>query len=237
MLYQDTFGPTIGNLEETIAAQLLWGEPTLAAAVDPEDDELENTSVAFDMGEVLRADIVKRAASYAAMRAAGGLTANDIRRAEGKPPIRHAAADAVLIPLNMEVVGDDGASSELGLAPRSDPGTAALLDLANALKEQGDTTADDVRELAAAVASLGDRDTAASIDALAKAIADREPLTVNMPAPELKLEPGAISVDVAPAPAPDVEVTVPAPRRKQILTPVRNDRGVAERWEVEEIDA
>jgi phage portal protein BeeE len=64
MLYQDTLGPVVVNLEATIGAQLLWGEPQLGVAVDPEDGEIENTLVAFDMDDVLRADIVKRAAAY-----------------------------------------------------------------------------------------------------------------------------------------------------------------------------
>lgn len=108
MLYQDTLGPVVTNLEATIEAQLLWGEPQLGLAVDDDDNEIENTAVAFSMDDVLRADIVRRAAATAAMRAAGAYSINDIRLAEGKTKIDHPAADACLIPLNMVAVGDGG---------------------------------------------------------------------------------------------------------------------------------
>lgn len=138
MLYQDTMGPILGNIEATIGAQLLWGEPLLGAAVDERDGELENTLVSFDMSEILRADIVKRAAAYAAFRAAGGYSINDIRRMEGLAPIDHPAADAVLIPLNMLAVADGNVTIEMptatgGPTGGAAPGTAALTALADAL--------------------------------------------------------------------------------------------------------
>jgi HK97 family phage portal protein len=54
MLYMDSIGPYLGNIEETVAAQLLWGEPTLATAVDADQNELEEVYTQFDMSELLR---------------------------------------------------------------------------------------------------------------------------------------------------------------------------------------
>lgn len=146
MLYQDTVGPILVNIEATIAAQLLWGEPQLANAVDPDDGEMESTLAAFNMDSVLRADLVKRAAAAAAMRAAGVYSINDLRRGEGLPPIKHAAADAVLIPLNMVAVSSAGivdfpriTEAAPGPSGGTDPGTAAALSaLADALKANAD---------------------------------------------------------------------------------------------------
>jgi hypothetical protein len=53
----------------------------------------------------------KRADAYVKMRNAGAYTVNDVRAAEGKPRIDHPAADAVLIPLNMDVIGGRTRSS------------------------------------------------------------------------------------------------------------------------------
>lgn len=141
MLYQDTIGPVVSNIEATIDAQLLWGEPQLGLAVDDDDGGIENTAVAFNMDEVLRADLVKRAAAYAAMRSAGALSINDMRLAEGRPKIKHPAADAVLVPLNMELVGADGESAaDLGLGDReaTPASQAALSALADALAAKSD---------------------------------------------------------------------------------------------------
>lgn len=195
MLYQDTLGPPAVNIEETIAAQLLWGEPVLGQAVDEQDGELENTLVSFDFDDVLRADIVKRAASYAAMRAAGGLTVNDIRRAEGKPEIARPEADAVLIPLNMAAVGPDGIF-QFPTERISDPaatipaGTASLELIASALMKDVDGKIDglqtDLKSMEQTLRGGGQAELASSLAALSKALADQDRGRVELKADRLE---------------------------------------------------
>jgi HK97 family phage portal protein len=195
MLYQDTLGPVAVNLEETLGAQLLWGEPALGAAADPEDGEIENTLLSFDFDDVLRADIVKRAAAYAAMRAAGGITVNDLRRAEGKPEIDRPEANAVLIPLNMAAIGPDGvfqfptervSDPNVTLAP----GQASLETLAAALMKEVDGKIEglhaDLKGMEGALRSQGQSDLASSVAALAKEIADQDRGRVELKADRLE---------------------------------------------------
>jgi HK97 family phage portal protein len=170
MLYQDTLGPVVTNLEATIEAQLLWGEPQLGLAVDPDDNEIENAAVSFNMDDVLRADVVKRAAATAAMRAAGGYSINDIRLAEGKTEIDHPAANAVLIPLNMVSVGDGqvfqfpverisesspGPSDVLANPDQGGDPSKALLALGEALVAEADETGVEAAVLAARMLERG----------------------------------------------------------------------------------
>jgi HK97 family phage portal protein len=111
MLYVDTFGPWLGMLEETVYAQLLWGERELGYATDPETGKEEQTAVAFDLSEILRADIAKRATAYVQMRSSGAWTVDDAREAEGKPKFETPEARAFLTPLNYQMhagTADDG---------------------------------------------------------------------------------------------------------------------------------
>lgn len=112
MLYEDTFAPWIVNLEESFSTQLIEDEPLFAGRF-----------LAFDLNEVLRASIERRAQAYASLRTSSVYTANELRAKEGLPRIEHAAADAILIPLNMEAIGEglDPAT----LTPR-DPSAASF---------------------------------------------------------------------------------------------------------------
>jgi HK97 family phage portal protein len=126
MLYVDTFGPWLSMFEDTVRAQLLWGEPMLGFAADPEDSEIEETLVAFDLSELLRPDIAKRAAAYLALRYSGAWTVDDTREAEGKPKFDSEVARSFLTPLNFEIHAgseeDAAAIDALDRAPAGAPG-------------------------------------------------------------------------------------------------------------------
>ncbi len=94
MLYQDTLGPTLSMIEETLAVQLIADEPTFAGLF-----------VEFDTSEVLRGDLEKRADAIAKLIASGVLTPNEARQLENRPRIEDPAADAIYVPLNLVPVG------------------------------------------------------------------------------------------------------------------------------------
>jgi HK97 family phage portal protein len=207
MLYVDTIGPWLGMIEDTIDAQLIAGEPTLELAFDEKDGEFDETRVAFDLTELLRPDIAKRAEAYKSLRDSGGYTINDVRAMENKPRIEHPAADSVLIPLNMEAISADG--SDLGLAPRGSPVQAAMLTLADHLERRSAESASEVKAMVERLERTGQTELAEAVLELAGKIAEREPTVVNVPeqkAPELHMHEGAIKTDlhVASPAAPDV---------------------------------
>jgi HK97 family phage portal protein len=92
ILYRDTFGPWLGLVEDTLGAQLLWGEP-----------EFGESFCEFDLGEVLRADIDVRGTAYERMRSVR--TPNEMRDLENLPRIDDPGADTIYVPLNYEGVG------------------------------------------------------------------------------------------------------------------------------------
>lgn len=96
MLYQDTYGPWLVNITDTLDVQLVMGE---AAFSDQE--------VRFDLNEMLKGSPQERAAAYAQFRVSSVYSANELRRMEGLPRIEDPLADAVLIPLNMKPVGEN----------------------------------------------------------------------------------------------------------------------------------
>lgn len=138
MLYVDTFGPWYGNVEDTFEAQLIRDEPELEQAVDTDDLEVEQTTVAFDLTELLRPDIAKRATAYVQMRAAGAWTVDDTREAEGKPKFDTPESRSFMTPLNYQMhagtADDEGAidaTAQKRPAPAGDP---HLEELANSLR-------------------------------------------------------------------------------------------------------
>lgn len=138
MLYQDTLGPWLSFIEETVDAQLLSSELAFAG-----------TEVEFDLNEVLKADVAKRAAAYRQLETT--LTANERRALENRSKIDHPAADAILVPANMTAIGaggyelpagGGGAASDVGaaLSAMIDERVSALVDerVAAALEASGD---------------------------------------------------------------------------------------------------
>jgi HK97 family phage portal protein len=95
MLYQDTLGPWLVNLESTLQTQL----------IDPEL-RWKDMFIEFDLDEVLRGDVEKRSQAYQRFLMAGAYTPNEIRRMENNPMIDNPLADAIYVPLNMQAVGD-----------------------------------------------------------------------------------------------------------------------------------
>lgn len=130
-LYRETLGPWLTMIEETIDAQLIWGEPDFAG-----------TYVEFDLNEVLKADLVQRAQAYRLMETT--LTANERRALENRRPIGDAndpanPANGILYPLNSGIILPDGtlleapepaagAGVEGALAALVDERVAAALD-------------------------------------------------------------------------------------------------------------
>lgn len=96
MLYQDTYGPWLVNMTDTLDVQLIAGESTF-----------EGQTVRFDLNEMLKGSPQERAAAYAQFRISSVYTANELRRIEGLKRIDDPLADAILLPLNMRAVGDD----------------------------------------------------------------------------------------------------------------------------------
>lgn len=118
MLYQDTYAPWFASEEEDLLGQLVADEPLFAG-----------TYVSFDLSTVLRGDPAKEATAAATRRSAGVTSANEERVAAGLAKIEDPRADAILLPLNMEAVGE-GVESRPEL---EDPQTRALLTLAGEL--------------------------------------------------------------------------------------------------------
>jgi HK97 family phage portal protein len=137
MLYIDTLGPWIGNVTDTVGAQLIWGEPEFALSADGEPIVVD-----FDMNGLLKVEIERRANAYTKMRLSGAYTANDVRALEGKPRIEHEIADAILIPLNMSALTASGRlTGPVGEAAGGGDGSqaqAALASLAQALHDISD---------------------------------------------------------------------------------------------------
>jgi hypothetical protein len=144
MLYVDTFGPWYGNVEDTLEAQLIRDEPELENAIDVDDatdPHTETTTVAFDLSELLRPDIAKRATAYVQMRAAGAWTVDDTREAEGKPKFDTAESRSFLTPLNYQMHAgtiEDADAIDTTVAKRPAPaGDPHLEELAASLRAGG----------------------------------------------------------------------------------------------------
>lgn len=155
-LYREAYGPWLTLLEETVAAQLLWGESDFA-----------NTFVEFDLAEPLRADIGERADAY--MKMSHVRTPNEMRDDENLPRIDDPAADAIYVPLNHIAVGA-GQTAEEQIAKRLELlGPARQAELTPAPPSEEKTREVIVLALPQG-AEAKDGDTAAAIAELAKAV-------------------------------------------------------------------
>lgn len=151
MLYADTYGPWYVGFEDTIDAWLVSGEPDFEIARLPDENEIREVEIRFRLDEVLRAQIDKRAVAYSQMRNSGAYTINDLRRAEGLPPIDHDAADWVLVPLNSASIGPG--SGEIPPPPEPGSPEAALASIADALAK-ADPADENTKQLLDALAAL-----------------------------------------------------------------------------------
>lgn len=98
MLYMDTLGPWLTNLEQTHNAAV-FEHPTLAPIFG-------GVYLEFDLDGVMRGDLKTRSESYQRMIGTG-FSLNDIRGMENRPRIEHPLADAIFYPLNLKAVGPD----------------------------------------------------------------------------------------------------------------------------------
>lgn len=124
MLYMDSFGPWLTMLEETLAAQLVAGEPAFA-----------DIFCEFDISEVMRGAMKERFDAYNAAISAGWITRNEVRKFENLPAVNDRGADSLSFPLNMQQL--DGA---IGSPPGSPVGSPALASLLHALAREGNGT-------------------------------------------------------------------------------------------------
>lgn len=135
MLYMDTLGPWLTNLEQTHNAAL-FEHPLLSAVFG-------GVYLEFDLDGVLRGDLKTRSESYQRMIQTG-FSLNEIRAMENRPRIEHPLADAIFYPLNLKPVGpnlptDLGdtsmAAARLGLAAQYN--VVAASEVRALLKEAG----------------------------------------------------------------------------------------------------
>lgn len=98
MFYQDTMGPWLRMIEETLQTELI----DLVPAFDGQ-------FVEFDMGMVLRGDIATRSTAYQRFISSGVYTPNEIRALENLPRSETPGADDIHLPMNL---GPDPAVAE-----------------------------------------------------------------------------------------------------------------------------
>lgn len=126
MWYQDTLGPWLTMIEDTIDAELLEGEAAF-----------RDTFVEFNLNDVLRGDPAKRAAAYAQFLNSGVYTINELRKLENLPSIVNPLADAVFAPLNLQPIGEGIEPSEPTLASRTLELVGAVVGLGRGDREDG----------------------------------------------------------------------------------------------------
>lgn len=93
-------------LYDAIATKLVLIEETLNAQLVETEPAWDGIFLEFDTNELLRPDPEARARMHMLTQQAGVTSINERRRAENLPAIDDPAADAVLAPVNMSVVGD-----------------------------------------------------------------------------------------------------------------------------------
>lgn len=87
MLYQDTFGPWLTMIEETLQTQLIDPKPLLAGQY-----------VEFDLNEVLKGNPKER---FESLKAADSLTLNEKRALENRDRVDDPRADMLWMRLNV----------------------------------------------------------------------------------------------------------------------------------------
>lgn len=109
MLYQDSLGPWVTMIEETLQTELVDIVPAF-----------QNQFVEFDLNAVLRGDIATRYRAYATAIQTGFKTPNEIRQLENDPPSDQEGADQLLFPTNLsgavgaQVAEDSGRTNRQG---------------------------------------------------------------------------------------------------------------------------
>lgn len=242
MWYQDTLGPWLTMIEDTIEAELLEGELAFA-----------DTFVEFNLNEVLRGDPQKRAEAYSKFLTSGTYTINELRRLENLPRIEHPLADAVFVPLNYQPVAEGlDAEAEPSLASRTLELVGAMVGLGKADADgTGKSDRDPHAVLRELVEGAGLKAVATRVDEVARDVIELKarPLELGKgdPAPPVVILPegvgtaladalkdGLPTIEVAAAPAPDVHVNVPE-RKVRRVVPVRDpETGRAIHYELEE---
>lgn len=102
--YDNCLRALLESVESALEDRIIAGEDLTAYGVE------------FDVSGLLRADTSARSAFYTAMRNSCAMTINDIRRAEGLPPLNHPAADDPLAPLASNSTMERGRPLGDGLA-------------------------------------------------------------------------------------------------------------------------
>lgn len=99
MLYQDSYGPYLTNIEETMAVEMI-------------ETDFPGKAMAFDMDEMLRGDPEKRSQSQQRRFQSAAVTPNELRAEDGKDPapgsvtpdgklVDDHPANQVYVPVNM----------------------------------------------------------------------------------------------------------------------------------------
>lgn len=94
--YVDTLGPALTEIEEVHRVQLIEPEPMW-----------RDIFVEFDLDEILKGDMEKRARAWMMEQQSSTGTINERRRRENLPPIDNPIADTVLVPANMIPIDAD----------------------------------------------------------------------------------------------------------------------------------
>lgn len=118
MLYQDSYGPYLTNIEETMAVELI-------------EMDFPGKAMAFDMDEMLRGDPEKRSQSQQRRFQSGAVTPNELRAEEGKDPapgsfngdqiVPDHPANQVYIPVNMTPVSAVSTDKPEPVVPAAPP--------------------------------------------------------------------------------------------------------------------
>lgn len=104
MLYQDTLGPPLALIEQTIRRQVIDLEPGW-----------DDVFVEFDLAEVLKGNLKERAEALAVQITNGMITRNEARQINNLPPSDDPRADQLFFPLNTAPL--DGATVNPGGDP------------------------------------------------------------------------------------------------------------------------
>lgn len=136
MLYQDTLGPTLQDVQQEISLQLL-----------PDFPDSDDLYIEFNMMEKLRGSFEEQASSMQSSVGAPVLTRNEARARLNLPSLD--GADELVVPLNVLIGGQ--ASPRDGVTAG---GGGSLPEIEGEVVEDGDLSADDVVKLVNAAAAL-----------------------------------------------------------------------------------
>ena len=124
----------------TVAPDLDRWEAILGKSLGLTD---ENIRVEFDIGRLLRADILTRYNTYRLGVTSGILKPNEARRAEGLPPDSSPMADQLMVPSNTASLGSDATGTAPDGAGRPAGGNAPAPSVPTGGSQPGSTSVDD----------------------------------------------------------------------------------------------